>query len=130
MPLSILGPMVVFGIVGIALLLHLLGMSRPAKLQNDNAARRAWLDEFPDDPPRRVTLSHDRHAALIETPNGTGIVWAMGADTTARRLERARIARTEWGLRIDLPDYTAPHIHLALDPDEAESWPNPMENSA
>jgi hypothetical protein len=47
----------------------------------------------------------------------------MGADTTARFLRQARITRTDKGLRVDLPDFAAPHIHLRLDPDEAELWP-------
>jgi hypothetical protein len=77
-----------------------------------------------------VVLSHDRHAALVETATGSGIVWPMGADTTARYLSGARITRTATGLRVDLPDYTAPRIHLALDDDEARRWPTLMEASA
>ena len=130
MPLSILLPMVIFGIAGITLLLHLLGLSRPAILADAAAARAAWLDEFPQDPPTRVTLSHDNHAALIETAEGHGLVWPMGADTTARYLTGARVARTGTGLRIELPDYTAPRIRLALDAAEIARWPALMEDAA
>ncbi|QFT94131.1 hypothetical protein FIU86_14870 [Roseovarius sp. THAF9] len=129
MPLSILLPMVVLGIAGIAVLLHLLGLSKPATFEDEAAARRAWLREFPEDTPTRVILSHNRHAALIETANGPGVVWPMGADTTARHLDGARITQTDTGLRIDLPDYTAPRITLTLDPDEASLWPGLMEAS-
>lgn len=122
MPLEILLPIVVFGIAGIALILHLLGLSRPAMLADEAAARAAWLEEFPEDRPSRVVLSHDHRAALIETTTGPGIVWPMGADTTARYLDGATLERTAAGLRIDLPDYTAPRIHLALDASEAEGW--------
>lgn len=130
MPLSILLPMVIFGIAGIALLLHLLGLSRPAVLGSVAEARAAWLREFPEDRPTRILLSHDNHAALIDTPQGHGIVWPMGADTTARYLTGAGITRTGTGLRIDLPDYTAPHILLRLDAEELNQWPGLMETSA
>ncbi|GGO59283.1 hypothetical protein SAMN05444398_10966 [Roseovarius pacificus] len=130
MPLGILVPLVIAGIAGIAVLLHILGLSRPATLASEDAARTAWLDEFPDDPALRIVLSHDHTAALIETRDGHGIVWPMGADTTARYLTGARIERTTNGLRIDLPDYTAPRIRLRLAPDEAELWPHLMETPA
>ncbi|MBY5986410.1 MULTISPECIES: hypothetical protein [Roseovarius] len=127
MPLSILLPMVVLGIAGIAVLLHLLGLSQPATFDNEAAAGRAWLREFPEDTPTRITLSHDRHAALVETLQGRGVVWPMGADTTARYLDGAEITQTGTGLRIALPDYTAPRITLTLDPEEARHWPGLME---
>ena len=130
MPLSILLPLVVTGIVAITVLLHLMGLSQPATLANEAAAKKAWLLEFPDDPPNRVVLSHDHHAALVETEKGRGVVWPMGADTTARYLNDAKISRTTKGLRIDLPDYTAPRIVLTLDDDEANQWPRLMELTA
>ncbi len=129
MPLNILVPMVVLGIAGIALLLHVLGLSR-RKLFGDVAeARAAWLDEFPEDVPTRVVLSHDHRAALVDTEKGHGIVWPMGADSTARYLDGATVACTTTGLRIDLPDYTAPRIDLALDAEEVARWPALMETT-
>ncbi|WP_294614274.1 hypothetical protein [uncultured Roseovarius sp.] len=130
MPPSILLPMVGLGIAGIAVILHLLGLSRAAELSDEAAARAAWLREFPGHAPRRAILSHDRRAALIETETGSGVVWAMGADTTARYLDGARIRRTARGLRIDLPDFTAPHIRLRLDPGEADQWPASPKETA
>lgn len=130
MPLSILLPMVGLGIAGIAVLLHLLGLSRRATLADEAAARAAWLREFPGDAPMRVTLCHDRSAALIMTETGRGVVWPMGADTTARYLDGAQITPTRTGLCIDLPDYTAPRIHLALDPNETAEWRNTLEETA
>jgi hypothetical protein len=123
-------PLVVLGILGITLLLHLMGWSKAATLADKAAAKSAWLEEFPDDPPTRVVLSHDHHAALIETRNDHGVVWPMGADTTARYLTDAKISTTAKGLRIALPDYTAPRIHLTLDAEEANQWPTLMEHPA
>lgn len=130
MPLHILIPMVVLGIAGITVLLHVLGQSRRATLEDEDAATRAWLREFPEARPSRVILSHDRHAALIETDAGAGVVWPMGMDTAARALDGARITRTNTGLRIDLPDFSAPRIHLTLDEEEAGSWPDMMEEKS
>jgi len=130
MPLSILLPMVVVGIAAIAGLLHLLGLSRRATLTDAAAARAAWLREFPADAPIHVTLCHDRSAALIATETGRGVVWPMGADTTARYLTGARARRTKTGLRLDLPDYTAPRIHIALAPVEATAWQDALKEAA
>ena len=130
MPLSILIPMVVIGIAGITLLLHLLGQSRTALLADETAARRAWMREYPEAQPTRIVLSHDHHAALVETQQGPGVVWPMGADTTARFLRSAHVERTKDGLRIDLNDFAAPHIHLHLDADEADLWPTLIRTPA
>lgn len=130
MPLSILLPMVIFGIGGIAVLLHLLGLSKPLVLDSEAKARTAWLREFPEDDPTRITLCKGGAAAMIEAPPGFGIVWAMGADTTARYLTGAQITRTAQGLRIDLPDYTAPHISLMVDAVEADSWAKLLKETA
>ncbi|GAW35609.1 hypothetical protein RA2_02673 [Roseovarius sp. A-2] len=130
MPLSILLPMVVVGIACIAVLLHLLGLSRRATLPDTAAARAAWLREFPADAPIHVTLCDNRSAALIATETRRGVVWPMGADTTARYLTGARARRTKTGLRLNLPDYTAPQIHLALDPDEVAAWQDALKETA
>ncbi|WP_101068739.1 hypothetical protein [Roseovarius salinarum] len=130
MPLHVLIILVAAGIAGIVGLLHLLGLSEPARLADEDAARAAWAAEFPDDPALAVIVSHDRGAALVETQRGRGIVWPVGADTTARYLIGARARRTRSGVRIDLPDFTAPHVHLRLDAREADRWPALLEDTA
>ncbi len=130
MPLEILLILVFVGITGIVVLLHFLGLSARATLRDKAEAARAWAAEFADDPALDVALCRNRHAALITTARGHGIVWPMGADTTARYLTGARIRPTKAGLRIDLPDFTAPHIHLTLDLDEARDWPDLLEKTA
>ena len=69
-------------------------------------------------------------AALIETEQGAGVAWPMGADSTARHLSGARIDRTSDGIVIRLPDFTAPRIRLRLDPDEAALWLTELEQPA
>lgn len=130
MPLSILLPMVVLGIAGIAVLLHVLGLSHRAILADESAASRAWLREFPGHRPTRVILCQNRLAALVKTEQGYGVVWPMGADTTARYLTQAHITADAKGLRINLPDFTASRIGLSLDPDEAARWLETLKEPA
>lgn len=122
MPLSILLPMVIVGIAGITLLLHLLNLSRPLHFPDEAAARAAWLREFPDVPVDRVILCKTCLAALIETNSGPGVVWAMGADSTARFLTGARATARPNGVMLSLPDFTAPQIFIAMGPDEKDVW--------
>ncbi|UYV36235.1 hypothetical protein N4R57_14560 [Rhodobacteraceae bacterium D3-12] len=122
MPLSILLPLVVVGIGGITILLHLLDLSRPLHFADEQAARAAWEREFPDIPATGAILCKTRTAALIETRDGPGVVWAMGVDSAARALDGARAARKPKGLMLYLPDFTAPKLFLALDQDEADLW--------
>lgn len=130
MPISILLPMVALGIAGFAILLHGLGLSRAVSLPDETAVCRAWLREFPGHAPTRILLCKNRSAALVETEQGRGIVWPMGADTTARYLTQAHITATAQGLRIDLPDFTAPRIRLTLELDEAARWFDALEETA
>ena len=130
MALHVLGLLVVAGIAGIALLLHLLGLSRPRRFADEADARAAWHQEFPEVPVARTVLCRNHAAALVETPQGAGVVWPMGADSTARFLTGARIVRREGGIVIHLPDYTAPRIVLSLEPDEADAWLTDLESPA
>jgi hypothetical protein len=110
MPLPVLIALVVFGIAGIALLLHVLGYSSAPPLSEDSA-RAGWLRHFPDDSIRTVTLGKDGRMALIDTANGCGLVWLMGADTVARRLEQARLDRG----KLTFDDFGAPKVLLSGD---------------
>lgn len=122
MPLEILAPLVVIGIAGIALLTHLMGFSVSYTFADEDDARARWLREHTGDEITKVILSHDRHAALIETRHGAGIVWAMGADTVAKRMTRARVEELSHGLCLRFDDFTTPTVSLRLDADEAVIW--------
>ncbi|SIS52702.1 hypothetical protein SAMN05421759_101218 [Roseivivax lentus] len=122
MPLGILIALVVGGIIGIALLTRALGFGDECRLTSESAARAAFLREFPEVEIHAVTRCADCRAALMETSRGPAIVWAMGADTTARLLGQARLTETETGLDIHLPDITAPRIRLRLSPEERRAW--------
>ena len=122
MPLPVLIALVVGGIAGIAALTWAFGLSAPRRFRSEAEAREAWLREFPRSAVRSVTLCRSGGAALIDSAGGAGIVWPMGVDSTARFLAGARVTRTATGLRMDLPDYTAPVVRLTLNDEEAGAW--------
>lgn len=130
MPLEILLILVVGGIGAIALLLHLTGRSRLIQL-DEEAARAAWLRQFPDLPVQEVLLAQTHQAALITTatePQCLGLVWSFGADTVARDLQAAEVQASNGNLRIEFKDFAAPHAHLRLPPREAEQWQQRIAN--
>lgn len=125
-PLEILLAMVVLGIAGIAVLTIWLGLSQQRALSEDTA-QADWLRHFPDDVVQSVWISSDAHAALCLTDAGPGLLWAVGADTTARRLGAARVTDTRGGLDIVFDDFTAPRVHLRLYDDARLVWKRLME---
>ncbi len=129
MPLEVLLILVAGGIAGIAILLQALGYSRSEPFTEDSA-RAAWLRQEPDIDPCALRLSRDGMAALVETRYGPGLVWHMGADSTACRLESARAVPTKTGLRIVTTDFAAPSVRLVLDPGEAALWRAKIEAAA
>lgn len=121
MPLSLLLALVIGGIAAIALILHLTGRSGRLRLTEEEA-RSAWHRHFPDDDIRAVTLARDGHAALVETGQGPGLLWAFGADTAARHLRDFDLIETETGLSLAFHDFTAPLVRLDLTPEERRDW--------
>ncbi len=121
MPLEVLIVLVVGGIAGVTLVLHLLGLSRLAKLDPESA-KEAWLRHYPDDTVLAVDLLPDHHAALVSVPQGRGILWVFGADTVARRLDNVRLEETPKGLLLRFADFAAPALKLTLPHDERAFW--------
>lgn len=123
MPLHILGPLVVIGIGGVVLLLHLLGLTAPYRLRDKDTARQAWLREFSEDAPEDILLAANGKAALLRLSGGElGLVIPMGADPSAHSLTGASWHDTPKGLRIDTPDYGAPHFNIELTEAERSQW--------
>lgn len=115
MPLSILLPLVVFGITGIVLLVHLTGNSRRLTFKTPDQAITHWHRQFPDVPAQAAHLSDDGHVALIETIGMAGLVWSMGADSTARRLTPdCNMTPSPLGLRVRFHDFTAPALKINI----------------
>lgn len=64
MPLPVLLALVVAGIGGIALLLHLTGRSRTLAMTPESATAE-WLRQYPDDEVLEALPAHDGRAELI-----------------------------------------------------------------
>lgn len=128
MPLSVLLPLVVAGIGGIVLLLHLAGRSARLVLAPD-VAIAAWNRHYPEDPALEAAPSADGAAALVVTETGTGLVWAMGADSTARPLRDFDVTETGRGLTVRFHDFTAPRVAVALDERQRRHWQNLMDTT-
>ena len=122
MPLHILLILVVGGIAGIALALHLLGLSK-APAFSDDTARTAWLRAYPEDAVQSVHLTQDGRVARVVCDRGNGIVWQMGMDSCARLLTGAETLKVSGAnTTLSLGDYAAPKVRLSLGARELSDW--------
>lgn len=121
MPLSVLLVLVVAGIAGIALVLHLTGRSDRLVMAPEDALA-AWARHFPGDDAVEAMVSQDGHGALILSRAGPGLVWAVGADTVARRLRDFDVIETADGLSVRFRDFSAPRADLKLAPEMHRQW--------
>lgn len=121
MPLQVLLILVIVGIAGVALALHLLGLSGGAPL-DEAAAKEGWARHFPDDHIIAADPNDARSAALILTDNGLGLVWRFGADTVARRLTQTDVSAQPSGLMLRFLDFGAPRLNITLNAREQENW--------
>ncbi|SLN64305.1 hypothetical protein PSA7680_03391 [Pseudoruegeria aquimaris] len=130
MPLTVLGPLVVFGLLAIALTIRVLRVSQPFSFDSEADAVAALARHMPGRRATGVMLSADRRSALVETPEGGVLIWAFGADTVAHALHGATPAPTRDGLRVRLHDFAAPGPRLALTPQERDEWQRKIEDLA
>lgn len=121
MPLYVLLILVVGGISGVALALHMLGLSRVPRWSEDQA-RAAWLREFPDMAPRAVTLNAAGTAAMIASDNSRGLVWQFGADSAVHLLEGHHLQDHRRGLRVVFADFAVPSTIIPLTDAETPIW--------
>ncbi|WP_170332417.1 hypothetical protein [Ruegeria arenilitoris] len=126
MPLEILLVLVVGGIAGITLLLHVTGRSR-LRVLTKASAQKDWLRHFPDDDVIDVTISHDCHSALIRTNVGAGLLWSFGADTVARHLMDFDWLEHPKGLEVQFHEFGVPRVVIHLDESERRHWRHLME---
>ncbi|MCF6273477.1 MAG: hypothetical protein L3J37_09875 [Rhodobacteraceae bacterium] len=115
MPVWITLIIVIAGISGIVALVHFTGGSVRARLESKAGALKTWLAQFPDHPATGALLEPTGHAALIDLEDGrTGILWAMGRGAAGRVLQGGALQVRGARLRIDLADFTAPHIDVVI----------------
>lgn len=117
MPLEILGALVVFGIGGVVLLIHLLRMSRPTAFGDDAEARRVFAADYPEPVIRALILAEDGRAVVLETDHGPGLLTAFGNGRFTRLFSRGDIRRVDdrgGRLRVILDDFGAPSLTIAF----------------
>ncbi len=115
MPLALLLPLVVFGIAGIAVLLHLMGNSTRLRFDSEAAVLSHWARQFPHSPVLDTLISDDAHQALVDTADGPGLLWSMGADAVCRLLaDGCAVHKIGDVLVISVGDYTAPTVKVTL----------------
>ncbi len=112
---------------GTVLLLHLLGLSKRAALDEEKA-RALFLTDYPDADIKAVNLSAAGSDAVLELSEADhiGVLQNMGAFWAARRLGASDIARVSRPapdtLKIALNDFTDPSITLQLGDELAARW--------
>ncbi|MEX0281622.1 MAG: hypothetical protein AB3N13_10615 [Arenibacterium sp.] len=121
MPLEFLLVLVIGGISGIALALHMTGHSKIEPM-DETTAKAGWLRHYPDDPVMDLFLTPDGRAALVTTATERGVVWQTGADTIARKLADYHLVETRGGLTLRFDDFGAPRLKLKLSETESLSW--------
>ncbi|MEX0305799.1 MAG: hypothetical protein AB3N12_00300 [Ruegeria sp.] len=126
MPLEILLILVVGGIAGVTLLLHLTGKSRLHVLTSETAQEQ-WQRHFPDDIVIDVTVAHDSHTALVRTETGAGLLWSFGADTVARHLREFDWLEHPEGFEFRFHDFSTPRVIIHLDETERQHWQQLMD---
>ena len=113
MSLPLLVAIVVVGIAAVVIAVHMTGGSRVARLDDEAAARERFGDDHPDLEVRRVFLTADGRAAILDLADGrAGIVHALGGKFLTRLVGAADVAgapRASGGrLALRLRDFTWP----------------------
>lgn len=119
MPLHILLPMVITGIPLIVLLIWWLQPTPRAPLTQDSVTE-IWNRRHPEAPMTACQIASNGDFALVETPQGKGVLWFMGIDPVTRIMSPGWETREDaTGLTLIPKDFTIPKIRLAM-PSEIE----------
>lgn len=94
MPLEILALLVILGVGGIVLAIHLTGGTVTATLANDEAAIERFAEDFPEHAVAEVMITENGQSAVLALTGGdAGLVHAIG-DRFLTRLLTAGTAAT------------------------------------
>ncbi len=129
MPLSIMLILVIGGITGIALMLHLLGYSTGLRFTDKGVVQQEWARHAPDSRVTGALISADKRAALVLTSHGPGLLWTMGADSTGHQVTGATVTTWAEGLDIDLHDFSAPGLRVRLAAEDRPRWQEILERT-
>lgn len=124
MPLPILGALVVLGIGGLVLLVHMLGGSKKRLYEDEAAAAADLKQDYPQAQIRQTMLADDRKSALFTLSDGVGFAARFGQGRLTRVLHANDLKRVEEGpdgLTIHLADYTAPRLLVRISSAQARA---------
>lgn len=125
MPLTLLLPLVVGGIIGIVLLVHVTRDRRPARLPDRDTLERLWRETAPDQR-ASIILAKDGCSALVsDDGEALGLFWLVGGDPVVRTLSPGSLRAvipTDTGLTLHLASFDAPTVRLALSTRERDRW--------
>ena len=132
MSLPILVMLVVFGIGGGVLAIHLTGGSVPARLSSPEQAFARFAEDFPDLAASEIVLSESGNAAFLHFLSGeAGLVHVIGDRFITRKLGRPDVlacAAKGRDLSLTLDDFTFPggvwHFAGAADATRIAGWLN------
>lgn len=113
MPLSILLPLVIFGITGIVVLVRALRPTPPLLFLSAQQAAQVWDHRNHPANAQKVHLIPDNTCALVETASGPGLLWSFGVDPVTRLLNKHYVcSETQHGISIQTHNFTAPKINI------------------
>ena len=126
MPLPLLGALVVFGIGGLVLLIHLFGWTRRPAFADTDEAAQALLTDYPHAAIKSAELADDGRSALFVLPNAIGYAAPFGDGRLTRVIEAGDLKSVDAagdGLTLRLTDYTAPRLSISMrDPKAQDTW--------
>lgn len=131
MSLEILVAMVVLGVSLVVATVAFSGLSKPARIAGEDAARRRLAVDFPDARFGEGVITADGKAAFFRCADGrVGLVYALGSRFVTRLVARDSVRRLERGegaiLFLQLDDFTFPRLRLEFavpeDADRLAGW--------
>lgn len=122
MPLHILAPMVVVGLLIAWGTMRWAGCSRDLQFTTAEDARLHWLRHRPGAKPRGIIVASDGRAALVEVASGLWLLRSFGIDSVIHHLDQAQLTPVNQGLTLGFQEYDDPKAKITLTPEEADIW--------
>lgn len=122
MPLHILAPMVVVGLLIAWGAMRWAGCSRDLHFTTVEDARHHWLRHRPGAKPRDIIVASDGRAALIKVASGLWLLRSFGIDSVIHHLGQAQLTPVKQGLTLGFPEYDDPKAQITLTSEETDIW--------
>lgn len=119
MPLQILVPLIVVGLVAVLAAVHFSGGSTPPPPMDDEAAAQRYLEDYPNDRVTEIIFDAHRQVAVLvlDRDGEIGLVQRIGKHSLTRRLTRTNLVsmkQVDGRLELVLRDFTLPKLKLEV----------------